>query len=277
VTSSSQKVLYLGKNTADNMRDKDIIILDSVCTTGGTIRGTYQLLIKAGIPADKIVEATLLFNEGNDRNEITVADGVTLKLHRFNYLPLIKTNSTPSTSMTIALGSENVIKMNVVKNTFAEAKTVVIGKTVKSGVPEQPEGDETVEGAKNRARNTLALTPDADMVIGIENGIFKLENGEYIDKAVIYCLTKADNYQTPLIFWSEAITLDKACVEIARARGFDKCTVGMVMQELGLVANHKDPHLSLTGRTRESFLTAAMSGLAEKRLNTPQESMRPKF
>jgi adenine/guanine phosphoribosyltransferase-like PRPP-binding protein len=277
VTSSSQKSLYLGKNTAENMHGKDIIILDSVCTTGGTIRGTYQLLIKAGIPADKIVEATMLFNEGNDRTEITISEGVKLKLHRFDYLPLIKINSAPSSSMKIALGSENAIKINVVKNAFAEAKVAVIGKTVKSGVPEQPEGDETLEGAKNRARNTLALMPDADMVIGIENGIFKQENGEYADKAAIYCLTKTDNYHTPLIFWADAVTLDKACVEIARARGFDKCTVGMVLQEKGIVANHQDPHVSLTGRTRESFLTAAMADLAEKLLNTSQESMRPRL
>jgi non-canonical (house-cleaning) NTP pyrophosphatase/adenine/guanine phosphoribosyltransferase-like PRPP-binding protein len=277
VTSSNQKALYLGKNKAENMRDKDIIILDSVCTTGGTLRGIYQLLIKAGIPADKIIEATLLFNEGNDRNEIAVAEGIMLKLHRFDYLPLIKTNSIPSTRMKIALGSENTIKMNVVKNAFAEAKAIVIGKTVKSGVPEQPEGDETLEGAKNRAINTLALTPDADIVIGIENGIFKLENGEYIDKAAIYCLSKADNYQTPLIFWSDTVALDKTCVEMARARGFDKYTVGMVMQEQGLVTNHKDPHVSLSRRTRESFLATPMSGLAEKLFYTLQESIRPRF
>jgi hypothetical protein len=35
------------------------------------------------------VEATMLFVEGQDRSSIKVAEGVQLKLHRFNLLPFI--------------------------------------------------------------------------------------------------------------------------------------------------------------------------------------------
>jgi adenine/guanine phosphoribosyltransferase-like PRPP-binding protein len=89
ITSTTPKKLYLGKNHVAEMQNKDIIILDSICTTGGTIGGVYQLLAKAGIPVSRIVEATMLFVEGQDRSNIEVAEGVQLKLHRFNLLPFI--------------------------------------------------------------------------------------------------------------------------------------------------------------------------------------------
>lgn len=101
VTSLQPKKLYLGKNHAAAMQGKDIIILDSICTTGGTIRGVYELLRKAGIPADKIVEATMLFVEGDDRASIQIAEGTDLHLHRFSRLPFL-----PLTEMTdVALTS----------------------------------------------------------------------------------------------------------------------------------------------------------------------------
>lgn len=89
VTSLNKKMLYLGKERADEMRDKDIFILDSVCTSGGTIKGTYQLLLKAGIAPQKIVEATMLFTEGCERTAINVADDISIKVHSFGHLPVI--------------------------------------------------------------------------------------------------------------------------------------------------------------------------------------------
>jgi adenine/guanine phosphoribosyltransferase-like PRPP-binding protein len=90
VTSLNKKMLYLGKERADEMRDKDIFILDSVCTTGGTISGTYQLLLKAGIAPERIVEATMLFTEGREITAIDMSNGVSLKLHSFGHLPIIE-------------------------------------------------------------------------------------------------------------------------------------------------------------------------------------------
>jgi adenine/guanine phosphoribosyltransferase-like PRPP-binding protein len=90
VTSTDKKQLFLGKNKAEKFIDKDIIILDSVCTTGGTIRGTYDLLIKAGVPANRIKEATMLFTEGAQRESLEVAPDVFLKIHAFNHLPILQ-------------------------------------------------------------------------------------------------------------------------------------------------------------------------------------------
>jgi adenine/guanine phosphoribosyltransferase-like PRPP-binding protein len=95
VTSTNKKMLYLGKNKAEEMQGKDIIIVDSVCTSGGTIRGTHDLLVKAGILPEQIVEATMLFTEGVDRSEINISSNVNLRLHRFGHLPLIGLENTP--------------------------------------------------------------------------------------------------------------------------------------------------------------------------------------
>jgi adenine/guanine phosphoribosyltransferase-like PRPP-binding protein len=89
VTATDKKQLFLGLNKAAELEDKDIIILDSVCTSGGTVRGTYDLLIKAGIPASRIKEATMLFTEGVMRDSLTVAPNVQLKVHSFGHLPII--------------------------------------------------------------------------------------------------------------------------------------------------------------------------------------------
>lgn len=88
VTSTEKKQLFLGMNKAAELVDKDIIILDSVCTTGGTLCGTYDLLVKAGIAAERIKEATVLFTEGVPRDSLSVTSGVNLKLHSFNHLPV---------------------------------------------------------------------------------------------------------------------------------------------------------------------------------------------
>lgn len=89
VTATDKKQLFLGMNKVARLKNKDIIIIDSVCTTGGTIRGTYNLLIQAGISASKIIEATMLFTEGEKRANIEVVPGFELRLHSFNHLPII--------------------------------------------------------------------------------------------------------------------------------------------------------------------------------------------
>ena len=98
VTSLNKKTLFLGSNTAEEMNDKDIIIIDSVCTTGGTLQGVYELLLKAGISPQKIVEATLLFSEGTPRKTLDISPGNSLKLHCFGHLPLIAQPSAQAPS-----------------------------------------------------------------------------------------------------------------------------------------------------------------------------------
>ncbi len=171
------------------------------------------------------------------------------------------------TMLKIAVGSENAIKLNAVRSGFGPLVATPIGVNTNSGVPEQPEGDETLQGAKNRALATKAAHPDADIVIGIESGIFKHENGDYVDQAVIYGLVKTTNW-SELVVWSAAVKFDTYYVEEARRRGFDKHTVGMIMQEGGLVVSNKDPHLILTGKTREAYLAEAVGRLAKEVVGT---------
>lgn len=73
-----------------------------------------------------------------------------------------------------AVGSINPVKVQAVENVLKEFFDVeVIPVDVESKVPKQPIGEETIQGAINRARQALEKT-DADLGIGIEAGLFKV-------------------------------------------------------------------------------------------------------
>lgn len=55
-------------------------------------------------------------------------------------------------------------------------KVRVTGSAVFSGVPDQPFGNQTREGAVNRAKAALG---DHDLAVGIEAGVFELADGLY--------------------------------------------------------------------------------------------------
>jgi non-canonical (house-cleaning) NTP pyrophosphatase len=155
------------------------------------------------------------------------------------------------------------------KNEFWEIE----GVPAQSGKPEQPEGDETLEGAANRVKDAMRLHPESDMVIAIESGIFKLpdvaapEGYSYYDQAIIYCLTKD---QQTHIYRSDYLKFPTDAVEEARKRGFATTTVGQVLQEWGRIKNHKDPHvdLDLSRRPRTEFLLAATKKLCQDLFNS---------
>jgi inosine/xanthosine triphosphatase len=78
--------------------------------------------------------------------------------------------------MKVAVGSSNPAKLSAVKEAFTEALKVeveVFGISVDSGVSNQPFGDETIDGAYNRAEKVLEAS-DADFGVGIEGGIMRL-------------------------------------------------------------------------------------------------------
>jgi non-canonical (house-cleaning) NTP pyrophosphatase len=166
------------------------------------------------------------------------------------------------------IGSESMVKLTPIREIFQQImpdnQWDFLGVPAKSGKPEQPEEGETLEGAVNRANDAMKMKPDADLVIAIENGIFKkadnsAEGFSYYDKAVIYCLTKGGASHT---YYSDAVKLPTDCVEIARKRGFNKCTVGMVMLEKGLIRNHKDPHADIAPfKSRAEYIKETVSRL----------------
>lgn len=88
VTSTEKKKLYVDKSQIDAMRGKDIVILDSIVTTGETLKAVYQLLVKAGVPADKIAESIVLFTEGKNTTSLNIAQGLDLPVHSYSNIPL---------------------------------------------------------------------------------------------------------------------------------------------------------------------------------------------
>ncbi|NLL95231.1 MAG: inosine/xanthosine triphosphatase [Thermoplasmatales archaeon] len=88
-----------------------------------------------------------------------------------------------ASAVTVAVGSLNPVKVEAVRSVLEAAfgSARVIPKKVSSGVPEQPFGEQTPEGAKNRAAAALG---DCDFSVGIEAGVFELEDGLY---DVQYC------------------------------------------------------------------------------------------
>ena len=78
----------------------------------------------------------------------------------------------------VTVGSTNPVKGAAVEDAFSAyfGAVRVQGAAVSSGVPEQPMGDETMRGARNRAR-ALASLPEAreaDYRVGIEGGLLHL-------------------------------------------------------------------------------------------------------
>ena len=280
ITSSKKKKLYLSLKQVEEMKGKNIIIIDSILSSSATVRAIYQLLDRKKL-AHQIVNITVLFTEEHDINEITFAPGIMFDVNKFGHLPLFR---IPASNLKIGLvGTQSEIKLKAIRGSFEKFKHLVPGNefweiegvAAESGKPEQPEGDETLEGAANRVRSAMDMHPESDMVIAIESGIFKLpdntapEGYSYYDQAIVYCLTKDEQTH---IYRSELLKFPTDAVEEARKRGFDKCTVGMVLQEWKRITNHKDPHKDLDPhkRSRAQFLLDTTTKLCRDLFNAPK-------
>ncbi len=84
------------------------------------------------------------------------------------------------TRQTIAVvGSTNPTKLEAVQRVLDRleghlGQFLVEGVTVDSGVPPQPHGRQTLQGALTRARGALAIRPEATLSFGIEAGLIEL-------------------------------------------------------------------------------------------------------
>lgn len=78
----------------------------------------------------------------------------------------------------IVVGSANHVKIEAVRTVMERVygKVKVTGVDVPSGVPEQPLGEQTREGAVNRAKAAIG---DHDLSVGIEAGVFECTDGLY--------------------------------------------------------------------------------------------------
>ncbi len=163
--------------------------------------------------------------------------------------------------MKLVLASKSLTKVNGLKLALAELGAASKFETyaAPSGVPEQPEENETLAGARHRATAARAAYPGA-CVIAVENGL-RRRGTETIDVAIVVAIaadgTEAIAESTPVIF-------PAAIVAEARQRGFDKITAGKVLSER-YGSTHDDPHCYLTnGRTNRATLIAKAIKLALK-------------
>jgi len=151
--------------------------------------------------------------------------------------------------MKVVLASTSTVKIAACRAAFGAAYEI-IPVNIPSGVAAQPVNQETLTGAFNRIQGARAALPGADIYVSIENGLFE-DNGKYIDRAVVM-LAAAE--AEPGVFYSDGVEFPAHSVAIARGRGFDKWTVGQVMEELGIVKKHDDPHVTLSGKSRAAYI-----------------------
>lgn len=169
--------------------------------------------------------------------------------------------SAAAAKMKIVVGTESDLKLAAVRSIFKNAE--VIGVATNSGVPEQPQEDETRQGARNRLDHARKQIPNADMYIAIENGIFN-ESGHYIDRAVI--LLGEGNSE--VMEYSSGVEFPEKYYLEAKALGFDRITVGEVMFKAGIVRNKKDPHADLGEKTPRQAILKATIETALTKLNS---------
>jgi len=91
-TSLNKKQLYLP--TSIDLKDKDVVIIDNVCTTGETLRAVYKLLCMAGVDSQRIVKGIVLFTEGQKTDAVKIFENLFLKIHSFGHIPILSKNSS---------------------------------------------------------------------------------------------------------------------------------------------------------------------------------------
>lgn len=159
--------------------------------------------------------------------------------------------------MKAVLASQSALKVEVCRSVLSKFydNFDLLAVRAVSGVADQPLNDETAQGARNRIEDARNQIPDADLYISIENGLFE-EQGKYVDRG--FCLVQ-DNTLQEFIGLSEEVTFPFEAVQETIKRGFNKWTVGKVMQEMRLVTQHDDPHKDLSGKSRKEYLIDAIS------------------
>ncbi len=165
--------------------------------------------------------------------------------------------------MKIAVTSENKLKINAVEKAYLSIgiKPQIIGYTANSEVGEQPVNEQTLLGARNRIKSIKPKVENIDRIISIENGIFE-ENNKWLDKAVVILYNVKNDKE--YIEYSDTVVFPNEYVKKARKIGFNKITVGKIMAEEGYVLNPKDPHKSISGISRQTYLENALIKIVKK-------------
>ena len=173
---------------------------------------------------------------------------------------------------TIVVTSGSAIKITAVEKAlqqlFPNRAFVVKGIKAASGINEQPVGEETEQGARNRiedAKNIFSKDePHTEAVfVSIENGIF--QNGDAWDDRAVAVIALPDGASFGSV--SEGVRFPAEDVREAMARegGFEKHTVGSVIADRfaaeGVAIDKQDPQSALTkgAFTREQQIIGAIA------------------
>lgn len=138
----------------------------------------------------------------------------------------------------IAVGSANPVKVAAVGGEVGKLlklKPNVRAFDVKSGVPEQPRGAQTLKGARNRARRAREAWPECDYAVGVEAGLIRFPEESTHLEAQACVVVDRNGWETH--GWGPAFRYPPFVTERA-LRG------EMVSDVLGPVAN--DPRIGST-------------------------------
>ena len=147
----------------------------------------------------------------------------------------IDRDGTRLTPIDVAVGSANPVKVagaQAAFNTFLP-DAAVQGISVPSGVPEQPQGGETLAGARARAVAALDMT-GADYAVGIEAGLNQDDEGAWYDVQACVVLDRT-GHET--VGWGPAFSYPEWVLDRARKGE-------MISEILGPVAD--DPRIGGT-------------------------------
>ncbi len=148
----------------DRMADVDVLVVSEETFDNG--RKVVEW--RSGI-SDKVLELSVVSlvkrKDGNKISSTDIMDGICSRDGSMN-------------AVDIAVGSLNPVKIEAVRNVMERiyGSVRIFAVDSKSGVPEQPFEDETVQGAINRAKGAIG---DHKMAVGIEAGVFERYDGLY--------------------------------------------------------------------------------------------------
>lgn len=151
----------------------------------------------------------------------------------------------------VAVGSANPVKVEAVRRELELVLRLPVharGHAVPSGVAEQPRDEQTLAGARNRARAALAAEPSCDYAVGVEAGLVRFPGEAAYVEAQACAVVDGSGWETH--GWGPAFHYPPFVTERA-LRG------EMVSTILGPVAN--DPRIGST--------TGAIGYLSDGRLD----------
>jgi inosine/xanthosine triphosphatase len=158
----------------------------------------------------------------------------------------------------IAVGSTNPVKVEAVRNVMERifGQVRIFAYDVPSGVPEQPFGDQTQKGAKNRARAALH---DHTLSVGIEAGVFEMFDTLYdfqycaiLDREGRYTIGTGSGFRYP----DSVVELVRKGKTVGEAMKivYGETNAGKTMGAIGILSKGQLDRRSLT----EQSVLAAM-------------------